>query len=88
KLFPVIICLRAKQVIHYLAPAFPGLWKEAARRARITKDIHPQTLRHSYATHLLEQGVNILIIKELLGHAYIQSTMVYFAAKLSMTFFF
>jgi len=51
--------------------------KQAARRAGIAKDIHPHTLRHSYATHLLEQGVNILVIKELLGHAYIQSTMVY-----------
>lgn len=32
--------------------------KEAARRARITKDVHPHMPRHSYATHLLEQGVN------------------------------
>ncbi len=51
--------------------------KQSAKRARLSKDIHPHTLRHSYATHLLEQGVNILVIKELLGHAYIQSTMVY-----------
>jgi site-specific recombinase XerD len=51
--------------------------KQAAKKARITKDIHPHTLRHSFATHLLEQGVNILVIKELLGHAYIESTMIY-----------
>jgi len=51
--------------------------KDAAKRCKITKHIYPHTLRHSYATHLLEQGVNILNIKELLGHAYIQSTMVY-----------
>lgn len=51
--------------------------RTAAKRARIDKDVHPHTLRHSYATHLLEQGINILIIKDLLGHAYIQSTMVY-----------
>ena len=41
------------------------------------KQVHTHTLRHSYATHLLEQGVNILTIKELLGHAYIETTMVY-----------
>jgi site-specific recombinase XerD len=51
--------------------------KQAAKKARISKDVHPHTLRHSYATCLLEKGVNILIIKELLGHAYIESTMVY-----------
>lgn len=51
--------------------------RNAAKKAKVIKDIHPHTLRHSYATHLLEQGVNIVTIKELLGHAYIQSTMVY-----------
>ena len=50
---------------------------EAVKRAGIRKEIHTHTLRHSYATHLLEQGVNILIIKELLGHAHIETTMVY-----------
>ncbi len=35
------------------------------------------TLRHTYATHLLEQGVNILTIKDLLGHAHINTTMIY-----------
>ncbi len=50
---------------------------EAVKRAGLRKEIHTHTLRHSYATHLLEQGVNILIIKELLGHAHIETTMVY-----------
>lgn len=50
---------------------------EAVKRAGIRKEIHTHTLRHSYATHLLEQGVNILTIKELLGHAHIETTMVY-----------
>lgn len=50
---------------------------EAVKRAGIRKEVHTHTLRHSYATHLLEQGVNILTIKELLGHAHIETTMVY-----------
>ena len=50
---------------------------EAVKRAGISKEVHTHTLRHSYATHLLEQGVNILVIKELLGHAHIETTMVY-----------
>jgi integrase/recombinase XerD len=50
---------------------------EAVKRAGISKEVHTHTLRHSYATHLLEQGINILVIKELLGHAHIETTMVY-----------
>ncbi len=50
---------------------------QAVKRAGIRKEVHTHTLRHSYATHLLEQGVNILTIKNLLGHAHIETTMVY-----------
>lgn len=50
---------------------------EAVKRAGLRKEVHTHTLRHSYASHLLEQGVNILAIKELLGHAHIETTMVY-----------
>jgi len=51
--------------------------KNAKKKAGITKDVHTHTLRHTYATHLLEQGVNILIIKDLLGHKQIETTMTY-----------
>lgn len=50
---------------------------EAVKKSGITKEISLHTLRHTYATHLLEQGVNILTIKELLGHAHIETTMIY-----------
>ena len=55
------------------------LWvvKQALKRAGIIKDAHTHTLRHSFATHLLEQGINILVIKELLGHKQIETTMTY-----------
>ncbi|WP_317896970.1 tyrosine-type recombinase/integrase [Aurantibacillus circumpalustris] len=52
--------------------------KSALRRANIKKEgVCLHTLRHSYATHLLEAGLDIFSIKELLGHTNIQSTLVY-----------
>jgi integrase/recombinase XerD len=50
---------------------------QAVKKAGILKEVTLHTLRHTYATHLLEQGVNILVIKELLGHARIETTMIY-----------
>lgn len=50
---------------------------EAVKKAGIAKEVTLHTLRHTYATHLLEQGVNIVTIKELLGHANIDTTMIY-----------
>jgi integrase/recombinase XerD len=50
---------------------------QAVKKAGVVKDVCVHTLRHTYATHLLEQGVNILTIKDLLGHAHIETTMIY-----------
>lgn len=50
---------------------------QAVKKAGIVKEVSLHTLRHTYATHLLEQGLNILTIKELLGHAHIETTMIY-----------
>ncbi len=58
----------------------------ALEKAKINKEASMHTLRHSFGTHLLEDGVDIVTIKELMGHANIETTMIYLhVAKIDKT---
>jgi site-specific recombinase XerD len=61
----------------YSAKGLSWVMREGLKKTNIKKRVNLHSLRHSYATHLLEQGINIVIIKQLLGHAQISTTMIY-----------
>ena len=61
----------------YSVRGLSWVMRENMKKTSIAKDVSLHSLRHSYATHLLEQGMNIVTLKELLGHAVITTTMIY-----------
>jgi len=61
----------------YSVRGLSWIMRENLKKTSITKEVNLHSLRHSYATHLLEEGLNIVTLKELLGHAQITTTMIY-----------
>jgi site-specific recombinase XerD len=66
-----------KPGIAYSAASIGKIVKNAAVRAGIKKDISPHILRHSFATHMLEKGVNLKRLQIILGHSAMKTTSIY-----------
>ncbi len=62
---------------HISTRSIQEIIKKASKKAKINKKIHPHTLRHSYATHLIEDGYDLTIVQSLFGHKSPETTMIY-----------
>ena len=61
----------------YSVRGLAWVMRETIKKTTIQKKVNLHSLRHAYATHLLEEGLNIVTLKDLLGHAEITTTMIY-----------
>lgn len=78
---PKIYFVEGQKGGKYSAESVRQFLKKSCIKANIKKTVTPHTLRHSYATHLLENGVDIRYIQSLLGHAKPETTMIYTHVK-------
>ena len=62
---------------HYSVSSIQNIVKKTAKKASINRNIHPHTLRHSFATHLIQNGYSVLELQPLLGHRNIETTLIY-----------
>jgi integrase/recombinase XerD len=62
---------------HYSSTSIRQIIKKATEKACIKKNVHPHTLRHSFATHLIENGYAVTEVQPLLGHNSLETTMIY-----------
>ena len=63
--------------VHIHASTFQKEFKNAVRKAGVSKQASPHTLRHSFATQLLQNGYDIRTVQELPGHKSVRTTMIY-----------
>ena len=74
---PKVFLFEGSKGVQYSGSSIRQLFKRACKKAGITKHATPHTLRHSFATHLLEQGTDLRYIQELLGHQSSKTTEIY-----------
>lgn len=62
---------------HYSVSSIQAIVKNAKKKAGIEKNIHPHTLRHSFATHVIQNGYSLMELQPLMGHSKLETTMIY-----------